>query len=194
MSFSILARRLAADFQKQGAFADIAADPRSAMSANFQAAEINNKSERPGPSKGHSPPAFDEKTDPPKAAPVLDLALDEAGPPDFADIAARALRESLPFSLSFISPYPLFSFSLPRAGAAMSAKLLPAILPDACPCWEWLWTPGIERACAFGKELLQRLAAAGAVPDDEGRCPLLGACKLICLLPNKQKETDNANR
>jgi hypothetical protein len=56
------------------------------------------------------------------------------------------------------------------------------IIPDACPCWEWTWTPGIERACAFERTLLHRLATEGLVPDDEGRCPLLGACKLICLI------------
>lgn len=67
----------------------------------------------------------------------------------------------------------------------MSVKV-PAIIPDACPCWEWRWTPGVERACAFARPLLERLAAEGFVPDDEGRCPLLAVCKLVSLLPNAE--------
>lgn len=200
MSLLRAARRLAAENRERGAFAEDAEgkcrrggenltpkergtpfaenaeNPPKKTSANLQPTETIRNEAKLLSGKPGAGPLADEKTDPRKAPPVLD-SLDL---PNFASKASCA-REIETRLLPLFNIQPPLSLSPSRAREANSAKL-PAIIPDACPVWEWRWTPGVERACAFGKELLQNLAAAGTVPDDEGRCPLLRACKLVCII------------
>jgi hypothetical protein len=158
-------------------FADIADKPPKKLSANLQPIEIDKKDELAGGSETERQPVLTGEGHPREALEILGREHTTPKSAQFADIAACMRKREFALGSIFNS-----ISSLSRAREQHCQHFLPAVLPDSCPCWEWSWPPWVEKRCAFSRPLLHRLATAGIVPDDEGRCPLLGACGLLCVL------------